>query len=189
MEMFTESRLESAFRLVESAVDAGILPGAGLLLIRHGRVLCQAAYGLCDVANGRAFAPETIGWIASITKPVTAAAAVRLIEDGRLALDEPVGQYLPEFAGRRDGRIHHAITVRHLLTHASGLPVNPPLRQHDVFNPFRYGQELAATIPSIAEADLAFAPGTEVEYSNSACYLLGRVIASHLSPHNKLLTM
>ncbi|MBN1674869.1 MAG: beta-lactamase family protein [Kiritimatiellae bacterium] len=176
MKRSVESKLESAFDLVETAVSCGILPGAGVLVMHNGEVLLQQAYGLCDVENRRAFTPETIGWIASITKPVTAAAAMRLVEDGKLTLDDPVAKYLPEFARREDGRLHHTITVRHLLTHTSGLPVSPPLRKRDVFDPFWYSQKLEETIPSIAEAALAFAPGTEVEYSNSAYYVLGRVI-------------
>lgn len=169
--------LAPAFQIVAQAVADGRLPGATLLVMRHGTVLEQRAFGVCETNPARPFQSDTICWIASLTKPVTATAAMILVERGRLNLDENVSTYLPQFAAMatKDGR-RHAVTVRHLLSHTSGIPAPVPLRERNFFNPTWLARGFPEVIDAIASRPLDFAPGTQVHYSNAAPYVVGRIV-------------
>src|SRR5436190_6946799 len=78
--------LEPAFRIVRDAVEKNEVPGAVALVARHGRVLRHEAYGLSDIEKQIPFTTNTLCWIASITKPVTVAAAMTLVDARKLAL-------------------------------------------------------------------------------------------------------
>ncbi|MDO8542151.1 MAG: serine hydrolase domain-containing protein [Opitutaceae bacterium] len=174
--------LAAAFRIVEQAVADGDVPGAVALVAHHGKVLREAAYGQHDLERNLPFQTDTICWIASMTKAITATATMLLIQDGKLGMDDPVGKYLPEFAGRENfkGR-HHPFTIRQLLLYTSGLPNNPPTRKGgdriggalaDVW----LTQRLTDIIEGIAQAQLLFEPGTRQEYSSAGYFVLGRLI-------------
>ena len=169
--------LAPAFQLVAQAVSDGRLPGATLLVMRHGTVLEHRAFGVRATEPARPFQIDTICWIASLTKPVTATAAMILVERGRLNLEEEVASYLPQFAGlaTKDGR-RHAVTVRQLLSHTSGIPVSVPLRERAFFNPTWLERGLPEVIEAIAARPLEFVPGTQVNYSNAAPYVVGRIV-------------
>jgi CubicO group peptidase (beta-lactamase class C family) len=174
--------LEPAFRLVREAVQQGEVPGAVALVARHGRVLRHEAYGLRDIENQVPFTTNTLCWIASITKPVTVAAAMTLVDAGKLALDDPVEKYLPEFREQKDTNgTHHVFTIRHLMSHTSGLVPNPPTRRSawpigGPLDDFWLEQNLPEIVHTIARSQLRFQPGSKFEYSNSALFVLGRVI-------------
>ncbi len=104
------------------------------LVTDRRRVLYQGAFGVADVSTGRALTADAVFRIASMTKPITSAAAMQLIEQGRFGLDDPVEKYLPEFANLKVFESFDAATgayrlrpasrpptVRHILTHTSGL--------------------------------------------------------------------
>ena len=100
---------------MERAVAKDEIPGAVVLVAHKGKIIREAAYGLADVERKTPFTTDTICWIASITKPVTAAAAMKLVEAGKLGLDDPIDKYLPAFGHPRDKAGQpHAITVRQL---------------------------------------------------------------------------
>jgi methyl acetate hydrolase len=115
-------------------VERKDVPGVVALITDRRRVLYQGAFGVADVSSGRALSADTIFRIASMTKPITSLAAMQLIEQGRFGLDDPVEKYLPEFANlkvfesfdpatgaHRLRPASRAPTVRHILTHTSGL--------------------------------------------------------------------
>src|SRR5215211_1383671 len=119
---------------LRAAVERKDVPGVVALVTDRQRVLYQGAFGVADVATGRALTTDALFRIASMTKPVTSLAAMQLIEQGRFGLDDPVEKYLPEFAGLKifesfdpatgEYRLRTAPrhpTVRHVLTHTSGL--------------------------------------------------------------------
>lgn len=169
--------LDNAFQLVQNAVAQGDVPGAIALVARQGRVVREKAYGLSDVENNVAFTPTTICWIASITKPVTVASALKLIEAGELGLDDNVDHHLPAFKGQKDkeGR-HQTITIRQLMSHTSGLLANPPTRPSFFFEQEFLGRQIGEIAAAIAETPLQFQPGSQVLYSNAAPYVLARII-------------
>src|SRR6266540_1747231 len=125
-----QDSLDSAFRLVREAVEKGEVPGAVALVARGGTTLRHEAYGLRDIENQLPFKTNTLCWIASITKPVTVAAAMTLVDAGKLALDDPVEKHLTAFREQTDTNgLHHVLTIRQLMSHTSGLVPNPPTRR------------------------------------------------------------
>jgi len=171
------ARYDGAYRLLEQAVAEGKVPGVAALVMRRGKLVREAAYGVCDVENKRPFRTDTVCWLASITKPMTVAAAMRLVEDGKLSLDDPIEKYLPEFKNQTtsDGR-HYPITIRQLMSHTSGIGQRPPLRPSLFFETEWLGRRLAEVPPAIAAMPLEFKPGERVQYSNAAPYVLGRIV-------------
>jgi CubicO group peptidase (beta-lactamase class C family) len=169
--------LDAAFDLVETAVAKGEIPGAIVLVSKDGKVVREEAYGLADVEKKIPFTPRTICWVASITKPVTVAAAMKLVEDGRLGLDDRVEEYLPEFAELKDkDGLRHSITVRQLMCHASGLQANPALRPDFFFEQEFLGRKIGEVAAALAKTPLQFPPGSKAQYSNAAPYVLARII-------------
>ncbi|MGE4080863.1 MAG: serine hydrolase domain-containing protein [Reyranella sp.] len=119
---------------LRGAVERGDVPGVVALVTDREGVLYQSAFGVADVATGRPLTTDALFRIASMTKPVTSLALMQLVEQGRLGLDDPAERYLPELAGLKvfesfdaasgDYRLRPAsrpATVRHFLTHTSGL--------------------------------------------------------------------
>ena len=159
-------RLAPAFDLVERFVSAESVPGAGLAVAHGGQV---AARVVGTMVPGRPAGPNTLWPLASITKLYTAATVMALVERGELALTTHVRRLLPAFTG--DGR--ERITVRHLLTHTSGL----------IYEPAEMEQLLLAraTLDDVAAVayrePLRHPPGTCHEYSDLGYALLGRVAA------------
>jgi methyl acetate hydrolase len=119
---------------LRGAVERKDVPGVVALITDRRRVLYQAAFGVADVLTGRALTADALFRIASMTKAITSTAAMQLIEQGRFGLDDPVEKYLPEFANLKIFESFDAATgayrlrpasspptVRHILTHTSGL--------------------------------------------------------------------
>src|SRR5262249_32081000 len=154
------------FRIVQDAVANENIPGAIALVTRKGKVIREEAFGLSDVENKKPMTPTTLCWIASITKPVTVASAMKLVESGKLSLDDSVEKFLREFAEQKDreGR-HHEIKVRHLMTHTSGIQPNPPTRPSLFFEAGWMGRRIGEIPPLIARTTLEFPPGSQVHYS------------------------
>jgi CubicO group peptidase (beta-lactamase class C family) len=121
----SSERLAVIDRVVGNAIDAGGFPGAAVIVGRHGGIVWERGYGTVGRGSRAAVNPErTLYDLASLTKVVaTSAAAMVLVDQGRLGLDDPVARYLPEF---RDG-VKSQVTIRQLLTHTSGLPVGRDL--------------------------------------------------------------
>jgi methyl acetate hydrolase len=124
---------EQAIRALLQQKVAGGIPAIAVVVVSPERRLLIAAAGQRDVANHAPLAPDSIFRIASMTKPVTSLAAMMLVEEGRIGLDDPVAKHLPEFErvrvlttfNDRDGTFEsrapaRPMTVRHLLTHTSG---------------------------------------------------------------------
>jgi CubicO group peptidase (beta-lactamase class C family) len=174
--------LDGAFSIVREAVEKNEMPGAIALVARNGHVLRHEAFGLRDIENRVPFTTNTLCWIASITKPVTVAAAMTLVDAGKLSLDDPVEKYLPEFREQTDTNgTHYIFTIRQLMSHTSGLTPNPPTRRSGwpmggPLDDFWLQQNLLEIVQTIAKSQLRFKPGSKFEYSNSALFVLGRVI-------------
>ena len=167
-------------RQLSAAVARGDVPGLVVIAATRDRILYQGAFGKADVAQHRPMAVDAIFRIASMTKVVTSVAAMQLYEEGRFALDDPAGKYLPQLADPMvfesfDGTTGayklrpaaNTITIRHLFTHTSGLAygfTSPVVRD---FKP-RNGETYAA-------GPLLFEPGTQWMYGTSVDWL-GRLV-------------
>lgn len=162
-------RLDRAYRLLDSWIHHDLIPGAGVAIGRHGKMLPVRVFGRHRPAiDSPAMPDDAIFLVASLTKPVTAIAVMILIERGQLLLSDPVARFIPEFA--EAGK--DAVTVRHLLTHTSGLPdmlpVNAQLRSRHA--------PLSAFIEHICRVGLAFPPGTQVQYQSMGIAMLAEIV-------------
>lgn len=154
--------------LLAGRIAAGDFPSAVYLVAERGRVVFFSALGDAVREPVRhAATVETIYDLASLTKPlVTGLLTARLVERGDLELDRPVASYLPEFA-RGDSKA--AITLRHLLTHTSGLPAWQPLR-------LTTGNRRERVLETIAASGLEYPIGSRVVYSDLGFITLGLLL-------------
>lgn len=179
------SEAEREQPLIDSAagyVERGELAGAVMLVATPDEVLSLTAAGSANVEAGTPMQPDALFWIASQSKPITAAAVMMLVDEGRVRLDDPVEAYLPEFKGQMvvaekdDEHVllkkpTHPITIRNVLSHTSGLP-------------FRSGIEvptldrlpLADRVRSYAMTPLEFEPDSAYQYSNAGINTAARII-------------
>ena len=183
---FSSARLARITSWYQTRVDSGDAPGAVVAIARNGKLAYLEAIGFQDRGKQIAMKPESIFWIASMTKPVTSVAAMILAEEGKLDLDAPVSQYLPEL---RDMQVatektdpttgkteltyeaqKRPMTVRDLLRHTSGLIyppqyVNSPIHRLYGKAVFNRDTTLAEFVTSLGKLPLAHQPGEVWEYS------------------------
>ena len=148
------------------------IPGLSVAIVR-GDEVATAAYGVKSLAGGAAMTAETLVELASLSKPLTALAASRLEQEGRLVFDRPVTHYLPEFRTRdREASLH--ITVRHLVEQTSGLTRGDDYLIPCCGQPGEFDLTLAAR--RLERAQLRHAPGSRFYYANSNYILLATLI-------------
>lgn len=186
-------RLQGVSTWLQDQVDSGRLAGCSVLVARRGHTALAEAVGMAEVETGKPFALDSIVRIYSMTKAVTTVSAMMLYEQGHFQLDDPVAAYLPEFADTpvwRGGE--HALedvepqqspmTVRHLMTHTSGLTygfmqsnvVDAAYRDADIEFPGTAG-DLAELVQRVAAVPLLCQPGSGWNYSVSSD-VLGRLV-------------
>jgi uncharacterized protein YbbC (DUF1343 family)/CubicO group peptidase (beta-lactamase class C family) len=160
-----ELSLPQVDAIIDQAVQTGLIPGAVLLVGHNGRILYRKAYGWrALMPQKEPMTVDTIFDLASLTKVVaTAPSIMKLFEEGKIRLDDPVTKYLPEF---QDG--HSAITIRLLLTHFSGLP--PDVELVPRWSGYQTGIEKALHVQPIAP------PGARFIYSDINFVLLGEIV-------------
>ena len=163
-------KIAHAFALLDGFVDEGAIPGAAAVVTYRGRVVGTHYTGVADPATGRLVQDDTLFCLASLTKPVTAATLLALVEQGRCALDDPLRQIVP---AARTIVGSEGITLRHLLTHTSGLPGFAP---DD--GALRAAQApLDAFFAAYLRCPVGFTPGTAFRYSNAGVHLQAAAIA------------
>jgi CubicO group peptidase (beta-lactamase class C family) len=167
---------------VQPFVDSHSLAGAVMLVADKNRVLDLSVAGYADVAANKPMPTNALFWIASESKPITATALMMLVDEGKVHLDDPVAKYLPEFNNlwlkveQSDDHIllkrpRHAITVREILSHTSGMPFASPMEQ-----PTLDLLPLRDAALSYAMTPLEYEPGTKYQYSNAGVNTAGRII-------------
>jgi CubicO group peptidase (beta-lactamase class C family) len=172
------ARLEPATRLVQSAVDQKQYAGAVILVSSHGRIV---------LLQGVGYRTDAIFQIYSMTKPITSVAALLLMEEGRLSLDDPVSRFLPEFArmqvqegSARSRPAARPITIKHLLTHTAGFAAGEKLSGPAVDRLIQARLDevttLAAYAAGLAALPLANDPGVRFSYDGVNTEVLSRVI-------------
>ena len=146
----------------------GNVPGASVLVVRDGRPVIRRAYGMANLEEQIKATPQTNYRLASVSKQFTAASVLLLAEDGRLKLDDPIKRYFPTLPAAAN-----AITIRHLLTHTSGL-----IDYEDVMDPADTRQVHDADVLTLLQSQdrTYFAPGTDYRYSNSGYALLSLIV-------------
>ncbi len=146
-------------------------------------ITSRSIRGMADIENGRPMTEDTLLWMASTGKTVTAMAFMMLVEDGKAALDDPASRYLPHFktlyrkVTASDGaetfvREAKAVTIRHLLSHTAGLEFLPGFFQRQEISYI----SLETQSHVYAASPLMFEPGTNWNYSNAGINVTGRII-------------
>lgn len=172
-------------RLIPELMARWGIPGGAVGVVRDGRLVYARSYGLADQDAGEAVEPDALFRIASVSKPVTAAAVLLLVERGLLDLDEPAFALMPDLEPPEEATVDprlQDITVRHLLVHAAGWDRNATF--DPMFRPIEAAEAVGAPAPASAETvirymmgqPLQFDPGGSYAYSNLGYAVLGRII-------------
>ncbi|HEX2759302.1 MAG TPA: serine hydrolase domain-containing protein [Rhizomicrobium sp.] len=172
---FSDEKLARIPRFLERQVEGGALPGALTLIWRRGGVAHQSLVGHTDLARGTPMREDAIFRIYSMTKPITGVALLMLLEEGRIALDDPVAKFIPGFANLRVqgiGAPRRAITVLDLLRHTAGFtygfhnrtPVDALYRQQKI-GEFNTEGGLPAMTAALEKLPLEYSPGEAWIYS------------------------
>jgi CubicO group peptidase (beta-lactamase class C family) len=157
---FDSPRLQRAFDLARTWAASDQIPAAGICVGRRGKAIEPVFVGQAKA--------DSLFLVASLSKPVTVAAAMILVERGLIALDDRVASFVPKFAANGKNSVH----VRHLMTHTSGLPDMPP----DNLQLRKEQKPLSAFIDSTCRLPLLFEPGAKVSYQSMGTAMLGEVV-------------
>ncbi|MFT5198308.1 MAG: CubicO group peptidase (beta-lactamase class C family) [Planctomycetota bacterium] len=166
-ESVSPQSLERLKGLVQSFVDDGEIVGAEVLIIRNGRSIMHEGFGMQDKDQGIAMGTDNVFCVRSMTKPLIGTSILMLIADKKLKLEDPVHQYLPSFSGEGS----KDITIGHLLSHTSGLPLSLLLTQD-----LTKLEGIQAVAELGASYELDFPPGTQFQYSDQGTDTLTAVI-------------
>ncbi len=198
----SSERLQRIHEAVQRHIDARDISGAVTVVARKGRLAHLEAHGLMDIDTKKAMSKDTLFWIASMSKPITGAAVLMLMEEGRIRLTDPVSRFIPEFRGMKVAVMQERpagpgappvpgatplfytvpatreITVQDLLSHVSGLVSGGAASAAELAKVARKpGETLADYIPRLGTTPLDFQPGSRWSYSPGAGFeTLGRIV-------------
>ena len=183
----SEERLARIDAMCKEVVEKGQIPGVVALVARKGKIVYYKAHGMADNPSGRALKRDDIFRIASQTKAITATAVMMLWEEGQFGLDDPIEKYIPEFKNAQvldtlfeDGTyqtipVNKPITIRHLLTHTSGLGygvIDPDPRMKKIYADAGIVDAFTAeyltikeNVKKLAKLPLHHHPGEQYKYS------------------------
>ena len=161
--------LERLDAIVEESMERLQVPGTSVAIQKDGELILARGYGLADVENRVAATEHTVYRIGSVSKQFAAATIMQLVDQGRVALDEPAATYLPDYPWGE-----FRTTVRQLLDHTSGIKgyTEMPVFWEEGRNDLSHER----MIEIMSEPPLEFEPGDRFQYSNSAYYLAGLVV-------------
>ena len=192
---FNQQKLQRIGEFLRGEIADGKIPGAILLIQQHGKPVYHEFFGVRDVATRLPMTDDTIFRLYSMSKPITSVAAMMLVDEGRLRLDDPVAKYIPSFAKAKvgvektDGNgekalelvpVRRPITIQDLMTHTSGIVYGfygdgMVRRLYDKARIYDGDFDNAEFAERIARLPLAVQPGTLWDYGHSTD-ILGRVM-------------
>ena len=192
---FNQQKLQRIGEFLRGEIADGKIPGAILLIQQHGKPVYHEFFGVRDVATRQPMTDDTIFRLYSMSKPITSVAAMMLVDEGRLRLDDPVAKYIPSFAKAKvgvektDGNgekalelvpVRRPITIQDLMTHTSGIVYGfygdgMVRRLYDKARIYDGDFDNAEFAERIARLPLAVQPGTLWDYGHSTD-ILGRVM-------------
>ena len=164
-----EAQQTTVDTLVRAFIARQKIPGAAIAVVHNGRIVVSGGYGTANLELNVPVTRESVFEIGSISKLLTAAATMRLVEQAKIALGDPISRYVPGLP-----TTWSAVTVGHLVTHTGGVP------DWESKTAFSYRSEYTAAdfVKLIAPLPLDFAPGDRFTYTNSGAPLLGIAIAT-----------
>ncbi|SFI87954.1 serine hydrolase domain-containing protein [Planctomicrobium piriforme] len=163
-------RIPGVHEQMAKQVEQREIAGAVTLVTTPDRVIHLDTVGNANIERHQAMQPDTIFWIASMTKPITGAAVCKLESEGKLKLDDPVEKYIPEFKQLKNAKGEPVqVTLMQLLTHTSGMADYKPEEVIDI-------PTLDKLIPLYVAKPVKFQPGTKWEYCQSGINTAGRIV-------------
>ncbi len=192
---FSQAKLARIGEFFRNEIATGKIPGAILLIQQHGKPVYSETFGVRDIATKLPITPDTIFRLYSMTKPITSVAAMMLIDEGRLSLDDPLSKYIPSFANVKVGiekkldngesalellPANRPITIEDLMRHTSGITygfygTSLVRKTYQEYKIYAGDPDNAEFAERIAQLPLAEQPGTLWDYGHSTD-VLGRVI-------------
>lgn len=163
------ARADSVDKYVQAYMIERNVPGAAIAVVKKGKVVKMRGYGRASLEFRVPITAKTVFEIGSVSKQITAAAILLLVEDGRVKLDEDISVYLSDAPEDWKG-----ITVRHLLTHTSGIQSYTRLGGFELFKKYT----VKDFIKELSKHPLEFKPGAGYRYNNSGYNLLGFIVES-----------
>ena len=161
------ARADRVDRYIQSQMKEHRIPGVALKIVREGKVIKTAAYGRANVELNVPTRPETVFEIGSVTKQFTAVGVLMLAQEGKLSVDDRISKHLKDTPAAWT-----QVTIRHLLTHTSGIKSYTGL---DGFQLWRHLTQ-AQFIEKIGKEPMEFTPGSSWKYCNTGYNLLGHII-------------
>lgn len=181
-----QTKLAQIAPRMKEFIDAGKAAGIVTLVAHKGEIVSFDAVGYTDLETRQLMTKENIFQLHSMTKPIVALAAMQLAEEGRLSLADPVEKHLPEFRGQMvvaatqgDGaklirKPTRPINIRDLMTHTSGMMLNPPPGIGELHGALH--KSLADVALVLSQQPLEFEPGSKWQYSNTGIAALARIV-------------
>lgn len=161
------ARADEIDDMARAEMKASNSPGLALVVVKDGKIVKIGTYGVANLETGTEVKPETVFRVASMSKQFCSAAAMLLVQDGKWKLDDPISKYVD-----KSPEAWSKITLRHLLTHTSGMAAFAP---SDGFN-FRENPSGERYIEILSKHQLKFQPGEKYEYSNEGYSILGILV-------------
>ena len=163
-------KIASVSRAMQHCVDSGEVAGATTVVVTKDKLRHLHSTGFANIAQRKPMGPDTLFWVASMTKPVTAAALLMLQDEGKLNLSDPVAKYIPEFASLKTPSGKPAnLTIAQLMTHTSGLGEAEGADADKA-------RSLADLVALFLKVPLQFEPGTEWRYCQSGINTAARIV-------------
>jgi len=160
--VFADERDTAIAAKMQEMIAKNEIPGAVTVVATREGISHLGVAGFADAAKTRPLSKDSIFWIASMTKPVTAVAVLMLQDEGKLSIEDPLAKYIPEFGS-------NGVTLRHMLTHTSGMGEATPAE-------LASAKTLAEMVPIYVKKPLLFVPGSQWRYCQSGINMLGRVV-------------
>jgi CubicO group peptidase (beta-lactamase class C family) len=163
-------KLPGVDRAMQEMIARNEIAGAVTVVVSKSKTLDLESFGYADVASKKRMAPDTVFWIASMTKPITAAAILMMQDEGRLQVDDEVAKYIPEFANLKtpSGKLAN-LTIKQILTHTSGLGEASGKGAEQA-------KTLADLVPLWLAAPMQYEPGEKWKYTQSGINAAGRIV-------------
>ncbi len=171
LSVFAETpKLPGVGAAMQEMISKNEIAGAVTVVATKDKTIHLECTGYADVASKRTMSPDTLFWIASMTKPITGTAILMLQDEGKLNVSDPVAKYIPEFANLKTPSGKPAnLTITQILTHTSGLGEGDR-------DELRQAKTLAELVPIWLAAPMQYEPGEKWRYTQSAINAAGRIV-------------
>ena len=165
-----EPKLPGVHDAMQHFIDAGEMSGAVTIVTTKDKIIHLDVAGLANISQKEAMQPNSLFWIASMTKPVTAVSLLMLQDDGKLKVTDQVSKYIPEFSNLKTPSGKYAnLTITQILSHTSGLG---EAQDADVLK----AGNLADLIPLFLSAPMQYEPGVQWKYTQSGINVASRIV-------------